>query len=346
MIQYKRLGTLLLCIFVAVVSLFTNVFAAGVIDTEHDMSLTISYKHDKTPLVGAKFNVYLVAEINKYGELTITEEYKQFSVDIKGKNDEAWRKLTSTLEAYTLRDKIAPVDSGKTDDDGMLHFPTEGKTLPQGLYLVLGERHTQNHTKFNASAFMVMLPSQNTEINDWVYDVNVEAKSNAKVILSESGGPGTVKRNVLKVWEDLGEEDKRPSEIAVQLLQDGEIFDTVVLNKENNWQHTWDNLSDMYDWLVTEETVPDGYVVSVVREGITFVVTNTYGLDIPDEPIPLPDYPDNPDNPDSPAADTPTTPDKPKLPQTGQLWWPVPALTALGLILVVIGVIRSRGICK
>ena len=44
------------------------------------------------------------------------------------------------------------------------------------------------------------------------------------------------------------------------------------------------------------------------------------------------------EDPDIPGA----YPDD-KLPQTGQLWWPVPALLCAGLVLILAGVIRRRG---
>ena len=56
------------------------------------------------------------------------------------------------------------------------------------------------------------------------------------------------------------------------------------------------------------------------RSGITFVITNTYN-----------------------TPTTPTIPGKPNLPQTGQLWWPVPTLFAVGLLFVVIGLAQRRG---
>lgn len=46
--------------------------------------------------------------------------------------------------------------------------------------------------------------------------------------------------------------------------------------------------------------------------------------------------------PPSTTPATPTTPGE-KLPQTGQLWWPVPVLLAVGLLLVVLGLVRRRG---
>lgn len=66
-----------------------------------------------------------------------------------------------------------------------------------------------------------------------------------------------------------------------------------------------------------------------------FVVTNTYTDDIPDNPPPT--------GPTTPTDPTPPKPGKPTLPQTGQLWWPVPVLTAAGLLLVIAGLLRRRG---
>ena len=67
--------------------------------------------------------------------------------------------------------------------------------------------------------------------------------------------------------------------------------------------------------------------------------------DEPDEDVDYPEKPDNPDdshtpeNPDFPG--TTTTPNPPdeseKIPQTGQLKWPIPILTLVGLFSIVIG---------
>ena len=74
--------------------------------------------------------------------------------------------------------------------------------------------------------------------------------------------------------------------------------------------------------LLVEKEV-EGYTVTVTREGITFVVTNTYGETIEDEETPLAN--------------------KPPLPKTGQLWWPVPVLICAGLLLIIFGLLRRRG---
>ena len=253
----KRLISICLSLLLVFMLLPVSALAAGRIDLDQDVGLTITYQDHGTPLSGAVFNIYLVATVNAYGELETTEQFKIFNVDIPGKADDTWRALASTLEGYVLRDNIAATDSGKTDRNGQIAFPTGGKRLTAGLYLVLGERHTQDGYRYDATTFMVMLPSLDKENN--------------------------VTRKVLKVWEDKGQEKDRPEEVIVQLLRDGKVFDTVTLNAANNWRYTWTALDNGYSWTVVEKET-DNYTVEVTQEGITFVVKNTHNEDIPDEP--------------------------------------------------------------
>lgn len=312
----KQVVLLLLMLLV----LSTAAYAAGMIDAQREVTLAVSYQDGDTPLAGAEFCAFLVATADDVGELTATDTFAQFNVDIQGRNDAAWKTLASTLEGYVLRDGIAPTDSGMTDKDGTLTFPTGDGKLAMGLYLVLGQRHTQDGYRYDAAPFMVMLPTQDAAENEWLYDVTVTPKYDFAKLPDT---PSTVTRKVLKVWNDADNESQRPKEIIVQLLRDGEVYDTVTLNADNNWRYAWAELDDSYTWTVAEKECKD-YTVRVERNGITFVITNTA---LPDEPKPP----------------KPSTPDKPSLPQTGQLWWPVPILLLVGLMLVVIGLfLRKR----
>ena len=335
--RIRRMTAALLSVLAGFLLLPLQALAAGSIDLDRDAGLTISCQDGNTSLVGAEFDIFLVATVDEYGELTTTEDFAQFHVNIRGKNDEAWRTLASTLEGYVLRDGISPADSGKTNDKGLVSFPGAGKSLKAGLYFVLGRRHTQNGYRYDPTPFMVMLPGLDKENNIWVYDVSVNAKFDSSPI-PDNPDDHTIDRKVLKVWADDGQEKDRPNEVIVQLLRDGKVYDTVTLNAENNWRYTWTGLNDRYTWSIAEKEL-EGYTVEVTREGITFVVTNTCDEDIPDEPAPIaPATPDEPTAPDEPA-----TPAKPTLPQTGQLWWPVPILISAGLLFVVIGLVRRRG---
>ncbi|MGN0998542.1 MAG: Cna B-type domain-containing protein [Faecousia sp.] len=321
----RRMTAALLCVMAVCLLLPWQALAAESIDLNRDVSLTISCQDGSTSLVGAEFDIFLVATADEYGELTTTKDFARFPVNISGENHEAYQALASTLEGYVLRDDISPTDSGETDHTGLVSFPNTGKRLKAGLYLVLGHRHTQNGYRYDPAPFMVMLPGSDSEDHILVYDAVVNAKFDASQI-PDNPDDHTIDRKVLKVWADDGHENDRPEEVIVQLLRDGKVYDTVALNAAGNWRYTWTGLDDRYTWTVVEKE-SEGYTVEVTREGITFVVTNTCNEEIPDTPDPT----------------TPTTPTKPTLPETGQLWWPVPVLMAAGMLFVVIGLVRRRG---
>ena len=316
-----------LALLAAVLCLLTSVAqAAGSIDLTRKPTLTLTYRDGKTALSGAKFSIYRVADADETGELTVRSEFDEFDLDIRGKNDRRWREMAQTLESYVLRRELTPADSGKTDKTGMLTFPTQGKTLAAGLYLVIGERHTQGGNDYDAEPFFVLLPTQDLENNEWVYDVSANVKF-GKTPVPDDGD--TVTRKVLKVWDDDGAEDSRPQEITVELLRNGKVYDTVKLSERNNWRYTWLDLDADARWSVTEKTV-SGYTVSITREGITFVVTNTKKPDRTD----MPDTPVKPSNPSSPA--------KPTLPQTGAVWWHVETLALSGLVFLILGALDRK----
>lgn len=309
----KKLTAVLCSLMAALLLLPVQALAAGSIDIGREVQLTISYLDGKTALSGATFDLYRVAAVDATGALTPAPPFDQFHVDIRGKNDAAWKALASTLEGYVLRDAVTPTSSGKTDPKGLLTF----SDLEQGLYLVLGHRHTQGRRIYDAAPFMVLLPTQDTEANEWRYDVTVNAKHDSRP-KPDKPGEDTITRKVLKAWADKGHEKERPQTVIVQLLRDGRVFDTVTLNAANNWRYTWDKLNDRYTWTVVEKEL-EGYTVTVTREGVTFVVTNTCTEDVPDEP-------------------PPSTP----LPQTGQLWWPAPVMLAAGFLCIILGLLRYR----
>ena len=81
--------------------------------------------------------------------------------------------------------------------------------------------------------------------------------------------------SVRKVWTDDGRE--RPGSVTVELISDGAVLDTVVLNAENEWSHTWNGLiTDGKEWYVRENPVPRRYVASYSYSDNTAVITNTY----------------------------------------------------------------------
>ena len=167
--------------------------------------------------------------------------------------------------------------------------------------------------------------------------------------------PTTPTISIRKVWvEDTDE--TRPDSILVEIYHDEELYDTVEVEEKYNWRASY-NIPSRYehdDWWVAEADVPAGYedYVDETRDNV-FVITNTYTVEeeessegsseIPVEPSGPSEY--IPPESSEPASEPQPAeePAEPTLPQTGQLWWPVPALLLCGAVAVAFGAFKRRG---
>lgn len=349
----KRIFPALMCLVMLAGLLSVPARAIDPVELSRAVTLTVDYHDGGDALPGVRFDLYRAADMGRFAEFTLTGDFADFPVEVNGLDADGWKAAAETLANNALRDELTPLDSGETDREGRLTFPTGGAALTPGLYLLLGEARTVNGYRYTPEPLLVALPNRAAEEHWWTYDVTVSPKFDRNST-GGGGGSSTVDRKVLKVWKDGGAAD-RPESIQVQLLRDGKVADTVTLSAENNWRHTWEDLSGRSDWRVVEKETPEGYTVTVTREGITFVMTNTL------EELEEPDNPDEPREPDKEIPDEPTpggpgetppekpadipdqpVPGGPALPQTGQLWWPVPVLACAGLALFLLGWVRRE----
>lgn len=321
------------------------VAAQGAIDTDRAVTLTVRYWHEKTPIEGAPVEIYRVADVSAYGEYTLCGDFAGYPVRVSDLDAEGWQTLAETLTGYVQRDKVKPLDSGKTDARGYLTFPKTQKSMTAGLYLVIVRQFIAGQLVYTTEPFLVALPNPDSAGNSWSYDVTVSPKHSrgypsADDPTNPDGSTTTIDRKVLKVW-DAPSGTTLPSKITVQLLKNGVVYDTVTLNKQNNWRHTWSKLPKYdasgrpIDWRLTESETK-GYTVTVSQQGQTFVVTNT--ADRTDSPN-KPDSPSSPSSPDSPSRPSGSGS---QLPNTGVLWWPVPVMGTLGVVALVFGCLRGR----
>jgi len=177
------------------------------------------------------------------------------------------------------------------------------ENLPVGVYLLSGNPLETEGKIYSSSPQIIFLPSRNTSDEAWNYDLSVTVKNTVRDETEK-----TTSVSVIKKWNDAGYEDKRPSSVTVKLLCDGQEYDTVTLSAQNNWSHTWTDLSENRKWTV-QEVVPKGYIVRTSNKGNEFVLTNS----------------------------------KEDIHNTGVLWWPVPVMLVIGLASVCCGLyIRRR----
>ena len=280
-----------------------------------DLKLAISFQDGEQKIAGVRYDIYLVAKEGADGSLKSTEAFSNYPINYKESDP---NRLATTLEGYVIRDQIEPYDSSITDEEGMAYFPSQGKSLEEGLYLVMGKEVTIRTNTYKPVSFLVSLPYENIKTRELDNIVEVEAKYEIEPAVEYE-----VDKKVIKIWKDQGHKEERPASIEIQLIGNGEIYDTVTLNADNNWEYNWEKLDGRVEWKVTEAAIED-YSVEITQEGDSFIVVNTYE----EEKTTTEEEKHEP---------TTETEREGRLPQTGQLWWPAAALAVAGLFFITIG---------
>ena len=235
------------------------------------------------PVLDMQVSLYRVADEN----YNLVDSFSQYSIDLK----QDVQGAANALENRILMDGIEADASVTSDSLSTASFTG----LETGIYLVVGIEVFQDEVFYMPQVSLVSLSG----------DLSVDLK------YETSEKPSRI--HVLKVWK-RDSKKSRPKSIEVCLLRsDGIVVDKVVLNSDNQWSTTWDNLSTLYTYRVMETSVPSGYKESCSREKDTIILTNTGN------------YTDKVDKKDD------------KLPDSGQLWWPVPVLLFVGLVLFGLG---------
>ena len=296
----KKIITLIMCL-VLVVGTMSVAFAIDPRDTSAETSLTITFAPEDTPAEGVEFRAYLVADVDEFCNMTVAAPFDNYSIDLSKPTADTYRELETMLPGYIAADGIEVSYTATTDENGVAAFGS----IPAGLYLVVGDTFEANRKIYEPTTGMICLPNR-LEDESWEYDVEVTPKFESR----PDSEP--IELDVLKVWDDNNNE-KRPESVTIELYENDELYDTVTLNKENNWQYKWDNLYAKRSWNIVEKDVPEGYTVKIETQGQRYVVTNTKKT--------------------TPPSDKPGG----GLPQTGLLWWPVPILVVAGLVLFLIG---------
>lgn len=333
----------IICLVLCVLLLPVPVHGAGLESSEGtELSLSLHYEAGE-----AEFSLYKVAEYyadanSGNDEFVLTDSFAGYPVKLSGLDSDGWRAAAETLAGYVSRDGIAPFAEGTTDAEGNLTW----SGLENGLYLVLGEISQDEEFIYTPMPLLVVLPVQ-TESGEMDYHPVLSPKYDREPVPEDD----FVQRKVIKVWKDDGYENERPEQITVDLLQNGEVYDTITLNADNNWKYVWTQLPSGYEWKVVEREIADSYIVTVIQEGTTFVITNTYEEENHSEEETENESESTAESDDEtqPGEDTPYNPPSGgsggsggTLPNTGQLWWPVPCLAICGIVVFAMGWMRRR----
>lgn len=258
-------AAMLLCCVTGVCAASTT-NAAEQVELREDCTLDITYSSGKTVFSGRTVKLYHIANITSDAQYELCGAFADKPVTVTGTTSQTeWDDMTITLNSYILADGIEADMTQKTDGEGKVKFTG----LTAGIYLISSIRTETAGKYYVFESFMAAVPAVG-EDGRWIYDVSAKPKMSEK-----TPAKGEVTYTVLKTWKDEGSKTARPESVKIEIFKDGKLQETVNLEKENDWRHSWKTVDDGSAWSVVERDVPDGYKVAIRRNGDTFNVTNS-----------------------------------------------------------------------
>lgn len=279
------------CLAVFLLAAFPLSAAAQVFEPDRRGSISVVLKSPDGAAVmaGAELSVYYVASVNAdtTGTLgyTYTDDFAGCGMEL---DDPA---LVGALEAYVAGKDIAFCQL-ITDSRGKATC----EDLPLGLYFVQQTGQVAGFAP--CGAFLVTVPMETED--GFVYHVDASPKTDVARL---------IRITIRKIW-NTDKSTALPAEVTVQLLRHDQVIHTAILNEQNDWQITYDDLPESDGYRIKEVNVPKGFTATYGQAGFEFTVTNTASLA-----------------------------------QTGQLIWPIPVLAMAGLFFLLLGaaILRKTG---
>lgn len=275
---------------VSVLFIFTCSFTALAQDFDPQksgsVSVTLNELHDKQYVVGAELSIYYVATVhlNENGKLSYayTDEFEKIGIDLSDPS------LPEKLDAFVSENDIYSFKI-TTDERGTATC----NNLELGLYFIKQTGVVDGFAP--CTSFMVTLPGVNE--GDYLYEVNASPKTEVVRLTSIT---------IKKEW-NTDASSKAADSVTVQLLKNENVVKTAILNSQNNWQVTYDDMPESDAYSIKEIDVPKGFTATYKQNGYVFTVINSSTLI-----------------------------------QTGQLIWPIPVLLVVGMVLIAIGIILLK----
>lgn len=230
-------------------------------------SITVTYEYQDAALNLATINLYNLADWSSKGGYTPAGDFADHSKypvdwDILNADQQTLRDFANTMAGYIAVNKPAADNTLKTDSAGVATF----NQLKDGLYLAVVAPYEGNALTCQTAAMLVALPNVHKNADEQ-RTLSIEPKADCAV-------PPTTTISVNKVWKDKNSA-KRPESVKMNLLQDGRIYDSIMLDNANDWKYTWKGLQAKHEYTVVEANVPGNYTALVDRENNDYTVTNT-----------------------------------------------------------------------
>ncbi len=189
-------------LIVSVITFFltiTNVDAL-VVDTNKLGSMTGKYMYGDVNISDANVYLYHVADMDNVGKFTYINDLLGYTVDINGLNMSDWPNYASDLSKYITDKNINPIKNTKTDSTGQFNF----KDLKVGLYLIkLDSKKTKDY-EYSSGPVLVSLPVYDEINNNFVYDLSIFAKTEARSLNVNPGSSTDVPYTADNIYIYIG----------------------------------------------------------------------------------------------------------------------------------------------
>lgn len=146
----------------------------------------------------------------------------------------------------------------------------------------------------------IILNNKKIEIMPHIININ-----NDKTLIPkyEEHNLGKYELSVFKTWND---DSNTHPEVIVQLYNGNNLIQEITLNSANAYRYVFKDLDRKYNYYIIEKNVPDDYTMHITKQNDSIIIEN---------------------------KKTTTMPPDEKIPQTGQVWYPLPYLCLLSMIL-------------
>lgn len=295
--------------------------AAPTIPSEEKETLEVKLAYQKRPLPDVTITLHRVADITEVSPWITFEldgAFEDYNVTLEDLDSNGWADAAFTLANYAGADDIKPDRTAVTDAEGYASF----EDLQQGLYLVQAAQYVDaDGYRYTVMPALMELPSYDEKEDAWEMEVEAAMKvqrSSPPPTESEESGDGStfnpgMSLVVRKIWNSGTAE--QPESVTVEVVTEGKSVANAQLTAATGWCHTFTGLDSSKQYSVVERDVPRGYSVTIGTSGDAYIITNTAVNCIQPTQAPLVGM----------------------IPQTGLLWWPVPVLAVLGVLLFVVG---------
>lgn len=228
--------------------------ADNIVDLSKKGSISITLKGE-TPVIGAEIELLKIGKVSIVNN-NLSFEYVDELKDCNYKlSDENIKNIELCIKNKNLKSEVK-----QTNDKGEAIF----SNLDLGVYYIRQTNKVKNFAQINP--ILIMIPK---EINS-SFEYNIDASPKIEIV-------DLTDITIKKVW-NTDKKNKILDHVTIELYKNKEKIKTIILNEENNWEVTIEDMPKSDSYTVKEINLPKDYTVSYSSNEYTFTVTNTPSL--------------------------------------------------------------------